>query len=107
MSPLWAFIFCRGASALSGLLGAGGSICLAVPWAADLALRLRTYRRMRRAIREHGVGSSISATLSELHSRQLNQPPSTSVALLGILGALMLAISFAIILGGAMRDCSN
>lgn len=100
-------MFCTSSALFSALLGAAGSICLAVPWIADLALRRRTYRRLRRAVREYGSGSSITATLSELHSRQLNQPPGTAVALIGILGAVMLALSFAIVLVGALAKCPN
>ena len=90
---------------LSALLGAAGSICLAVPWIADLALRLRTYRRLRRAIRDYGPGSPITTTLSELHSRQLNQPPGTAVTSVGVFGAVMLALSFALVLVVALADC--
>jgi hypothetical protein len=100
-------VFCTKSAVLSALLGAAGSICLAVPWIADLALRVRTCRRLRRAVRDYGSGSPITTTLSELHSRQLNQPPGTGVALVGILGAVMLAMSFAIVLGAGMAECTD
>lgn len=78
-----------------------------MPWIADLALRLTTHRRLRRAVRDYGAASPITATLSELHSRQLNQPPGTGVALIGIFGAVMLAMSFAIVLGAGMAECTD
>lgn len=98
-------MLCTNAGVLSALLGAAGSILLAVPWANDLALRLRTDRRVRRAVRDHGPDAALTKTLSDLQARQLNQPPDSWVAITGLLGAFMLALSFAIVLGGTLRHC--
>lgn len=104
MSGFWFWLFCKKATLISAALGAGGSLCLTVPWAHEVYAKLHIERRSRQAERAH-EGHPLAETLRLLGARQLLQPAPAWVMLIGLLGAAGLATSFAIILASASFAC--
>jgi hypothetical protein len=104
MSVVWEWLFCAHAGTVSALLGTAGSLCLAVPWAADLLLRRRSERRVADAEQAHGDHPLVE-TLRRLHLDLLLGSASGWIIGLGLAGALMLAASFAVILGASTSAC--
>jgi hypothetical protein len=99
------WLFCTHAGTISALLGAAGSLLLAVPWAIDFRLRRESEQRMADAEAAHGDHPLVE-TLRRLHLGLLLGPGAAWVAGLAFAGAIMLAISFLVVLGGSLSSCT-